>query len=152
MSADKELPNMPRSSHAFSSGSRATSSLSSSPSRSAWRPNGIVAGRTSARPPIGNRGFACADREENRAPGGRLRRGVHSADLLASNPDLLDINRSLFTGGRRAAVRPASRGERLGAATWRAFARGETRAERRDTFLGCALLEEESAGFSVDPR
>ena len=93
--------------------------------------------------------LACADREEEIA---RRVEGLYPAaastprDLLASNPDLLDINRSLFTG------RPLAqqfvlqaRGERLGAATWRAFARGEDTAERRDTFLGCALLEEESA-------
>ena len=69
-------------------------------------------------------------------------------DLLAGSRDLLDINRSLFAG--RALAQQfitQARGERLGAATWRAFARGEDTAERRDTFLGCALLEEESAAL-----
>src|SRR5438093_9352197 len=95
--------------------------------------------------------LACADREEEIA---RRVEALHPGaaalqrELLAGNPDLVDINRSLFAG------RPLAqqfvlqaRGERLGAATWRAFAQGEKTAERRDAFVGCALLEEESAAY-----
>ena len=94
--------------------------------------------------------LACADREEEIA---RRVEALYPAaapqrDLLASQPDLLELNRTLFAG------RPLAqqfvlqaRGERLGAATWRAFAQGEKTVERRDTFLGCALLEEESAAY-----
>jgi hypothetical protein len=66
--------------------------------------------------------------------------------LLAAHPEVQDINRTLFTG------RPMpdqftiqARGERLGAATWRAFARHATDETARETFLECALLEEASA-------
>jgi len=95
--------------------------------------------------------LACADREEEIA---RRVEGLYPGaasmqrELLDSNPDLLDLNRTLF-GGRPLAqqfVLQAS-GERLGAATWRAFAQGAETPAMRDTFLGCALLEEESAAF-----
>jgi hypothetical protein len=66
--------------------------------------------------------------------------------LLAAHPDVQEINRTLFAG------RPMpdqftiqARGERLGAATWRAFARHATDETARETFLACALLEEASA-------
>ena len=36
-------------------------------------------------------------------------------------------------------------GERLGAATWRAFAKQESSSAARDTYLACAELEEASA-------
>jgi len=65
-------------------------------------------------------------------------------DLLAKHPDLADANRALFAG-RPVAEQFAiqAQGERLGAATWRSFAK--QRPEARDTFLACATLEEESA-------
>ena len=95
--------------------------------------------------------LACADREEEIArrvealyPGA----GAVQHDLLAENPDLVEVNRSLFAG------RPLDQqfvlqagGERLGAATWRAFARDQQSPALREAFLGCALLEEESAAF-----
>jgi len=37
--------------------------------------------------------------------------------------------------------------ERLGAATWRSFARHDADAKRSEVFAACALLEEESAAF-----
>ena len=68
--------------------------------------------------------------------------------ILADNPGLEEVNRSLF-GGRpldeQLAVQAS--GERLGAATWRSFARSAPSAEVRETFLGCATLEEESAAY-----
>ena len=93
--------------------------------------------------------LACADREEE------IARRVESLypevaavqrELLAKHPDLEEINRALF------ADRPLeeqfaiqARGERLGAATWRSLARHAAVAAERQTFLSCALLEEESA-------
>jgi hypothetical protein len=91
----------------------------------------------------------CAEREERIAE--RVEALYPDADaiqrrIVADNPDLETVNRTLF------ASRPVeeqftiqAQGERLGAATWRAFARAADRAEVRDTFLACATLEEESA-------
>jgi hypothetical protein len=69
-------------------------------------------------------------------------------EILSRNPDLEEINRSVF------AERPLeqqfaiqAQGERLGAATWRSLARDAGSEEARQTFLGCALLEEESASY-----
>ncbi|HYV57440.1 MAG TPA: GFA family protein [Candidatus Nitrosopolaris sp.] len=95
--------------------------------------------------------MGCADREDEIA---RRVESLHSGaaaiqrDLLVGNRELLDINRSLFAGRSLAQQFVIqARAERLGASTWRAFAQGEKTAERRDTFLGCALLEEESAAY-----
>jgi hypothetical protein len=92
---------------------------------------------------------ACADREE--AIADRVE-ALHpdasgiERDLLAANPQLETVNRTLFEG------RPLpdqltiqARGERLGAATWRSFARTEPDPKRRDVLLACATLEEDSA-------
>jgi hypothetical protein len=91
--------------------------------------------------------LACAEREDDIArrvealypDAGRVQR-----DIAARNPDLQDVNRVLF------ADRPLedqftiqARGERLGAATWRALAKQVPHA--RETFLACAELEEASA-------
>ena len=95
-----------------------------------------------------NQLLACAQREEEIAD--RIESLYPDAaavrrDILAKNPDLEEINRGLFAG------RPLSeqltiqaQGERLGAATWRSFARGASRAFH-EAFQACALLEEESA-------
>jgi hypothetical protein len=92
--------------------------------------------------------LACARREEEIA--GRLEALYPDAaaiqrDILANNPDLEHINRTIFAG------RPLAEqftiqagGERLGAATWRAFARESSGSSPR-VFLACAELEEESA-------
>jgi len=93
--------------------------------------------------------LACAEREEDIA--GRIE-GLYpdatalQRDIAAQHPDLEAINHSLF------ADRPLedqftiqARGERLGAATWRAFAAHAPNAAARATFLACAELEEQSA-------
>ncbi len=93
--------------------------------------------------------FACADREEE------IARRVEAlypdaaavqADLLAKHPDIEQAYRDLFSGqpieGQYAIQ---ADGERLGAATWRAFARDADRDEARQVFLDCAELEEASA-------
>jgi hypothetical protein len=92
---------------------------------------------------------ACAEREEEIA---RRIEALHSGAavvqeaIVAANPDLADINRAIFAGrplAQQLAIQ--ARGERLGAATWRAFARAEKDADRHATLLACADLEEESA-------
>jgi organic hydroperoxide reductase OsmC/OhrA len=93
--------------------------------------------------------LACAEREEEIArrvealqPGA----AATQRDLLAKHPEVAEINRRLFAGrplAEQFAIQ--AQGERLGAATWRAFASHETDAGRRDTLLACAELEEASA-------
>ena len=92
---------------------------------------------------------ACADREEE------IARRIESLypdaasvqrAVVESNPDLLEVNRMLFAG--RPLVeqfQTQAEGERLGAATWRAFGAHAKDAAARDVFVGCAALEEESA-------
>lgn len=92
---------------------------------------------------------ACADREEEIA---RRVEGLHPGaaaiqhDIIARNPDLEAVNRSVF-GGRplRQQFTIQAQGERLGAATWRALAEREEHADARQTLLACAALEEDSA-------
>ncbi len=93
--------------------------------------------------------LACAEREEEIAR--RVESLYDEADsvrreLLEQNPDLEEINRSIF------ADRPLeeqftiqARGERAGAATWRYFAQHAESETTREEFLRCAELEEESA-------
>jgi hypothetical protein len=69
--------------------------------------------------------------------------GAHPA-----NPDLLDVNRTLVAGRPlQEQFRVQADGERLGAATWRSFAKHAGTPAARDALLACALLEEESAAF-----
>ena len=92
---------------------------------------------------------ACAAREDDIAsrieglyPDARARADA----LVAANPELAEIDRTLFAGrplAQQLAIQ--ARGERLGAATWRAFAKRESDAHRRDVLASCAPLEEASA-------
>jgi hypothetical protein len=94
--------------------------------------------------------LACAEREEAIAtrieslhPGAAA---IQQA-MLAENPDLENVNRNLFAGrpfAQQFAIQ--AQGERLGAATWRAFAAQADEAARR-TLLDCADLEEANAVF-----
>jgi hypothetical protein len=95
--------------------------------------------------------LACADREEEIA---RRVESLHPGaadvqrDLVARHPDLLEINRELFAGRpleEQFAIQAG--GERLGAATWRSLAKRAEAPAEREIFLGCALLEEESAAY-----
>jgi hypothetical protein len=91
---------------------------------------------------------ACAEREEEIAKRVEALSPDAAAiqrDMLGENPDLEVINRTLFAG------RPLTqqftiqaRGERLGAATWRAFAMEPNRSSAQ-TLLACAELEEANA-------
>jgi hypothetical protein len=93
--------------------------------------------------------LACAAREEEIAakvealfPGAAA---VQQA-LRERHPELPELNRSLFAGrplAEQLAIQAS--GERLGAATWRSFARREADAARRAALLACAELEEASA-------
>ncbi len=68
--------------------------------------------------------------------------------LLATFPELPQLNRDVFAGRPLAdqfAIQAA--GERVGAATWRAFAAAWPGAAAREAFLACAPLEEASAEF-----
>ena len=92
---------------------------------------------------------ACAEREEQIAShveGLSPDAVTIQQTILSKNPDLEEINRSIF------ADRPLmqqftiqAQGERLGAATWRAFAENEKDPVRSSVFWKCAELEEQSA-------
>jgi hypothetical protein len=91
----------------------------------------------------------CADREEDIAR--RIEALYPDAaalqrQIMQEHPELEDVNHSLFAGRPwRQQFTIQARGERLGTATWRAFAAHAASAAARDTFLACATLEEESA-------
>jgi hypothetical protein len=99
---------------------------------------------------------ACAAREDEIAdrveamfpdPAGTQQR------LRAEMPDLDRLNREVFAGRPLAdqfAIQAA--GERVGAATWRAFAAAQTNDTARAAFLACAPLEEASAEFLESVR
>jgi hypothetical protein len=93
--------------------------------------------------------LACARREEEIAS--RVEALFAGAPeiqrrMLEKHPDLAEVNRSVFAGrplGEQ--FRIQAQGERLGAATWRSFAKKEERPDARETYLACAELEEASA-------
>ncbi len=93
--------------------------------------------------------LACADREEEIAT--RIealdeRAAVVQGELQVRFPEMGELNRSLFSNRSLSEqLTIQARGERLGAATWRAFAGEAAEQNARDTFLRCAELEEESA-------
>lgn len=93
--------------------------------------------------------LACAEREERiaaRVEALDPEAPAIQRDLLAKHPELPELNRSLFAGRPLAEqLTIQARGERLGAATWRSFARQESDAARRETLEACAELEEASA-------
>jgi hypothetical protein len=93
--------------------------------------------------------LACAAREEEIAakvealfPDAAAIQGA----LRAEHPALPELNRTLFAGRPLAEqFTIQANGERLGAATWRSFARHEPDGPRRAALLECAELEEASA-------
>jgi len=95
--------------------------------------------------------LACADREEE------IARRVESLDpnasalqdkLMTENPDLLDLNRTLFEG-RALKVQFAmqAQGEMAGAAAWKAYAAGASDPLAGELLQSCSSLEEENAAF-----
>jgi hypothetical protein len=93
--------------------------------------------------------LACAEREEDiasRVESLYPEAAAIQRAIVDSNPDLEEINRTLFAGrplAQQFAIQ--ANGERLGAATWRAFAERQPNASSRSIFLACAELEEASA-------
>jgi hypothetical protein len=95
--------------------------------------------------------LACADREEE------IARRVESLDpnasaiqdkLLADNPDLLELNRTLFEG-RPLKIQFAmqAQGEMAGAAAWRAYGAAASDPLAGELLQSCGPLEEENAAF-----
>ncbi len=93
---------------------------------------------------------ACAAREEEiaaRIEGLFPDAAATQAAIVKANPDLPEINRTLFADRALAQqFRMQAQGERAGAAVWRAFAEHAPDAASRAVFLACADLEEQSAG------
>jgi hypothetical protein len=93
--------------------------------------------------------LACAAREEEIAAKVEALfpdAAAAQAGLRTAHPELPELNRGLFAGRPLAEqFRIQANGERLGAATWRSFARHEAEGARRAALLACAELEEASA-------
>jgi hypothetical protein len=95
--------------------------------------------------------LACADREEEIAKRVESLNPSFSAiqeRLLAENPDLMELNRTLFSG-RSLEVQFAmqSAGERAGALAWKAFAAGASEASVKELLESCSPLEQANADF-----
>jgi hypothetical protein len=93
--------------------------------------------------------LACARREEEiaeRVEGLFPGAAAIQRDMLAKNPDFMDIPRKVF-GGLPVLdqFRLQAQGERLGAATWRSLARQVQSSAAREVYLACAELEQASA-------
>jgi hypothetical protein len=95
--------------------------------------------------------LACADREEE------IARRVESLDpnasaiqdkLLSDNPDLLELNRTLFEG-RPLEVQFAmqAQGEMAGAAAWKAYGAAASDPLAGELLQSCGPLEEANAAF-----
>ena len=95
--------------------------------------------------------LACADRENQIA---RLVESVYpnvatiQREMLVHIPDLVEAGRAYFAPySTEEQFALQAQGERLGAATWRAFAKHASDEKAREVFLDCALLEEQSAEY-----
>lgn len=93
----------------------------------------------------------CADREETIAE--RVESLIPNAteiqnNLLAENPSLLELNRTLFEG-RPLEVQFAMQaaGERAGAAAWQAYASGTSDPDAQRLIASCSALEQANADF-----
>jgi hypothetical protein len=93
----------------------------------------------------------CADREETVAE--RIESLFPNAatiqnNLLAENPSLLELNRTLFEG-RSLDVQFAMQaaGERAGAAAWQAYAAGTSDCDAQRIIASCSALEQANADF-----
>lgn len=95
--------------------------------------------------------LACADREDEIAR--RVESQVPNASsiqdrLLAENPALLDLNRTLFEA-RPLKIQFAmqAQGEEAGAAAWRAYAVASPDPSAHQVPLSCSALEQANADF-----
>jgi hypothetical protein len=95
--------------------------------------------------------LACADREEEIAKRVESLNPYTSAiqdKLLAGNPELQELNRTLFKD-RPLNVQFAMQaaGERAGAAAWKAFGAGASDPSARELLQSCSPLEQANADF-----
>jgi len=95
--------------------------------------------------------LGCAAREEeiaNRVESLEPNASAIQEKLLAENPELLILNRTLFEG-RSLKVQFAiqAQGERAGAATWSAFAAAAPDSSTRELLQSCSRLEQANADF-----
>jgi len=94
---------------------------------------------------------ACADREEEIAK--RVESLSPSASaiqdkLLSDNPELLDLNRTLFLDRPlKVQIAMQAAGERAGAAAWKAFAAGASEPSAAELLESCSPLEQANADF-----
>ena len=95
--------------------------------------------------------LACAAREEaiaSRAESLDANAADIQAELMASNPDLAEINETIFAGRPlRDQFTIQARGERAGAGAWAAFAEAASDPKTREAYLENVPLEEENAVF-----
>lgn len=93
--------------------------------------------------------LGCAEREDEiaaRIESLRPEAKAVQKRLLEQHPDLVDLDRELFAGRPlREQYAIQAKGERLGAATWKAVAAASRHSAVRELFLDCARLEEDSA-------
>lgn len=93
--------------------------------------------------------LACAEREEeiaSRVEGLSAEAASVQQAFVRAHPEIGDLYASLFSGRPLAdQLRIQARGERLGAATWRAFAGAASDEVAAAVLSDCAPLEEESA-------
>lgn len=95
--------------------------------------------------------LACAEREEEIA---RRVESLHpdAAEtqnrLLSENPQLLDLNRTLFEGRPiKDQFTMQAQGERAGAAAWRAYGAAAAEQSAQELLQSCSTLEEANADF-----
>ena len=95
--------------------------------------------------------LACADREEEiaRRVESLYPNAAESQDrLLAENPELLELNRTLFEGRPlKDQFTMQAQGELAGAAAWRANAAAAANPSDRELLQSCSALEEANAAF-----
>jgi len=95
--------------------------------------------------------LACADREDEiaRRAESLYPNAAESQDrLLAENPELLELSRTLFEGRPlKDQFTMQAEGELAGAAAWRANAVAAADSEARDMLISCSQLEEANAAF-----
>jgi hypothetical protein len=95
--------------------------------------------------------LACADREEEIAR--RVESLAPNASaiqdkLLSDNPELLNLNRTLFEGrSLKMQFAMQAEGERAGAAAWRAYAAGASDPSAQELLQSCSPLEQANADF-----
>ena len=95
--------------------------------------------------------LACADREEEIAR--RVESLMNDAAaiqdrILSENPDLMELNRTLFAGRPlKAQFAMQADGERAGAAAWNTFAAVTQDPSSQELLRGCSALEQANADF-----